>query len=71
MKRLLTVSLAIASCLCLIVATERRAYAYADPGSGYMALQAIGIVMSAVFYSLRTRIKALFTRKKTNKPTVS
>jgi len=69
MKRFLSVSLAIFSCLCLVVATERRAFAYVDPGSGFMALQAIASVMAATGYFLRTRIKALFTRK-ADKPTL-
>jgi len=64
--------LAVFSCLCLVVATERRALAYVDPGSGFMALQAIASVMAATGYFLRTRIKALFTRKKAadTKPTL-
>ena len=72
MKRFLSISLAIFSCLCLVVATERRAYAYVDPGSGFMALQAIASVTAAAGYFLRTRIKALFTRNKAKpeKPTL-
>jgi len=62
--------LAIFTCLCLMVATEHRAYAYVDPGSGFMALQAIASVMAAAGYFLRTRIKALFTRSKPAKPTL-
>ena len=70
-KRFVSVAsgvLAIFSCLCLMVATEHRAYAYVDPGSGFMALQAIASVMAAAGYFLRTRIKALFTRDKAKKP---
>jgi hypothetical protein len=66
-KRSLSVTsglLAIFSCLCLIVATERRAYAYIDPGSGFLALQSIASVMAAAGFFLRQRIKALFTRSK-------
>jgi hypothetical protein len=74
MKRFLSVSLAIFSCLCLVVATERRAYAYVDPGSGFLMLQSMASVMAAAAYFLRQRIKALFTRKspskKANKPTL-
>jgi len=73
MKRFWSVSLAIFSCLCLVVATERRAYAYVDPGSGFMALQAIASVTAAAGYFLRTKIKALFTRNKpvkSEKPTL-
>jgi len=72
-KRFVSVAsgvLAIFSCLCLMVATEHRAYAYVDPGSGFMALQAIASVMAAAGYFLRTRIKALFTRSKPAKPTL-
>jgi hypothetical protein len=70
-RRFLSVAsamLAIFSCLCLMVATERRAYAYVDPGSGVMALQAMASVMAAAAYFLRTKIKALFTRDKAKKP---
>jgi len=70
MKRFVSVFLAIFSCLCLMVATERRALAYVDPGSGFMALQAIASVMAAAGYFLRTKIKALFTRSKPEKPTL-
>lgn len=72
-KRVLSVvsvSLTIFSCLCLVVATERRAYAYIDPGSGFLALQSIASVMAAMGYFLRRRIMSLFTRNKTKKPTL-
>jgi hypothetical protein len=69
MKRFLSVSLAIFSCLCLVVATERRAYAYVDPGSGFLILQSMASVMAAAGFFLRRRIKDLFVRSKspTNK----
>jgi len=63
-----SVVLAIFSCLCLVLATERRAYAYVDPGSGFMALQAAASVMAATTYFLRSKIKALFTRNTAKKP---
>ena len=64
MKRFLSVSLMIFSCLCLVVATERRAYAYVDPGSGFLVLQSMASVMAAAGFFLRRRIKDLFTRSK-------
>ena len=64
MKRFLSVSLMIFSCLCLVVATERRAYAYVDPGSGFLVLQSMASVMAAAGFFLRRRIMALFTRSK-------
>jgi hypothetical protein len=64
MKRLLSFSLAVFTCLCLLVASERRAWGYVDPGSGLLALQSIASVMAAASYFLRRRIRALFTREK-------
>jgi hypothetical protein len=70
MKRSLSALLTIFSCLCLMVATERRAYAYIDPGSGLMVLQTITTVLAGVGFFLRTHIKALFNRSKKAKPTL-
>lgn len=60
MRRLISVPLAIFTILCLLVATERRAWGYVDPGTGLLALQSITSVMAAAGYLLRRRIKALF-----------
>jgi hypothetical protein len=46
----------------LSLALERRAYAYVDPGSGLLMLQAAGTVLTGVLFTLRRRIKSLFTR---------
>ena len=46
------------------LAFERRAYAYVDPGSGLLMLQAAGTVFTGVLFTLRKRIKALITRNK-------
>jgi hypothetical protein len=48
----------------LSLAFERRAYAYVDPGSGLLMLQAAGTVLTGVLFTLRRRIKSLFTRNK-------
>jgi hypothetical protein len=53
-------SLAAVCCLCLLVATERQAHAYIDPGSGLLALQSAGAALAAVGYFLRRRIRAIF-----------
>ena len=42
---------------------ERSAFAYADPGSGLMALQIIGATLSAVAIYLRHKIARLFGRR--------
>jgi hypothetical protein len=60
-KRLASASLAILILFCLIVATERPAFGYVDPGAGYVALQSVASVVAATGYFLRRRIKSLVT----------
>ena len=60
MKRLVIVSLNVFICLCLLVATERKAWAYVDAGSGLLALQSAASVAAACGYFLRRRIRSLF-----------
>ena len=62
MKRLISFSLSVFCCICLLVATDRHAYAYVDPGSGLLAVQSFAAVMGAIGYALRRRIAALFGR---------
>lgn len=62
MKSLISISLAALTCFCLLVASERRAWGYVDPGSGLLALQSAASVVAAGAYFLRRRIKALFSR---------
>jgi hypothetical protein len=64
MKRLFSSLSAVFVCICLLLATERRALAYVDPGSGLIALQSLASVMAAAAYFLRRRILGLFTKKK-------
>jgi hypothetical protein len=56
----------IAMFLSLGLAFERRAYAYVDPGSGLLMLQAAGTVLTGVLFTLRRRIKSLFTRNQSS-----
>jgi hypothetical protein len=63
MKRLFSFSLAVFCLFCLLVASERRAYAYVDPGTGFMALQSLAAGLAAAGYFLRRRISALFGKK--------
>lgn len=61
MKRLLSFALACVTCICVLVATEKRAMAmYVDPGSGLLALQSAASVMAAAAFFLRRKIKAMF-----------
>jgi hypothetical protein len=56
-------SLGVVCCLCVLVATERRALAYVDPGSGLLALQSIASMAAAAAYFLRRKIAVLFRRE--------
>ena len=47
-----------------MLATERRAMAYVDPGSGLLALQSIGSMLAAAAFFMRRRIMGLFNKKK-------
>jgi len=42
---------------------ERPAYAYADPGTGLLAIQAVGSALVATGWYLRRKIAALFQRE--------
>jgi hypothetical protein len=63
MKQFLSFSLAVFIALCMVVATERRAWGYVDPGSGLIALQTFASVAAAYAYMVRRRIRAFFQRK--------
>jgi hypothetical protein len=64
MKRLISSCLTLLTCVCLLLATERRAMAYVDPGSGLLALQSLASALAAAGYFLRKRIVGLFTKRK-------
>ena len=63
-KRTAAATLSILTCLGLMLATERRAMAYIDPGQGLVFVQSIGAAFAASVYFLRGRILALFGKKK-------
>ena len=56
--------------LTLGLASERRAYAYTDPGSALLLFQSIGAVISGALFYFRRRLKRLFSRE-ASKETVS
>ncbi len=64
MKRLASVLLGLFTCFCLLIASERLAFGYVDPGSGLLALQSIASVAAAFGYFMRRRIFGFFSRKK-------
>lgn len=45
-----------------ILLFQRPAYAYADPGTGLLAIQAMGTTLIAAGWYLRRKIHALFHR---------
>lgn len=47
---------------------EQRAYAYADPGTGLLAIQAVGSALVAAGWYLRKKIYSLFHRAEAAKP---
>jgi hypothetical protein len=63
MKRLISSSLTLLITFCLLVATDRRAWGYVDPGSGLIALQTFASVGAAYAYLIRRRIRAFFASK--------
>lgn len=70
MKRFISISLGIFITLCMMVASERRAWGYVDPGSGLIALQGIASVAAAYAFYIRRRIRTFFSRKKQDPPAV-
>jgi hypothetical protein len=64
MKRILSFSLAVVVTLCMMVGSERRAWAYVDPGTGLIALQTLASVAAAYVYYVRRKIAGFFARKK-------
>jgi hypothetical protein len=51
-----------------LLLVEQPAYAYTDPGTGLLAIQAAGSAMVAVGWYLRRKIYALFHRGTNRKP---
>lgn len=70
MKRLISTSLAVFIFLCMVIATQREAWGYVDPGSGILALQSLASILAASVYLLRRRLKQLFSRSTDSGETV-
>jgi hypothetical protein len=64
MKRLISLCLTLFCCFCLMLATERRAMAYVDPGSGLLAVQSIGSMLAAAGFFMRRRIMGMLNKNK-------
>jgi hypothetical protein len=48
---------------CVLIACERPAYAYVDPGSGLFLLQGISTAFLGVLYVLRRKLKAIMPKR--------
>lgn len=57
--QVISIVLLVAGALALF---QRPAYAYADPGTGLLAIQAAGSALVATGWYLRRKIRALFAR---------
>jgi hypothetical protein len=53
-------SLTVLQWLFLVVALQRPAYGYVDPGSGMLVVQFVGSVLSGGIFLLRKRLKQFF-----------
>ena len=63
MRRIASLLLWIVTMLCFLIATERKAWGYVDPGSGLLALQGVASLVGTAVYYFRRRLRALFERK--------
>jgi O-antigen/teichoic acid export membrane protein len=62
MKKLLTIIPVLIILIGATVLFERPAYAYADPGTGLLAVQALGSALVATGWYLRRKIYAFLHR---------
>jgi len=63
---LLETSLTVLLVLFVICALAQPAYAYVDPGSGFVTCQAISTIFFGIIFFLRRRLRMLFKRKTDN-----
>ena len=59
-KFFLLSSLSVLQLFFLLVAVQRPAYAYVDPGSGMLVVQFVGSILSGAVFFLRKRLKQFF-----------
>ncbi|MEO6802339.1 MAG: hypothetical protein ABI197_03730 [Granulicella sp.] len=70
MKRLVLLSLALFTAFCFLVATDRNAWGYVDPGTGLLALQGVASALATCGFFFRRKIKSLFLEKEPGKETL-
>ena len=64
MQRVLLFCSALICLFGFAMASVQPAYGYVDPGSGLLALQALGATLSAIGFYFRHQIRRLFGRRK-------
>ena len=62
MRHFLTVIPWVLICVGVLSLTERPAWAYADPGTGLLLIQAAGTAIATVGWFLRRKFAAIFRR---------
>jgi hypothetical protein len=63
-SRLLLIVLGVFQVIALVFASEKRAYAYADPGSGLLLIQIVSTTVASALFILRARLRKLFRMDK-------
>jgi hypothetical protein len=67
-RRAVTVALAFAELMVLLVALTKPAYGYVDPGSGLLAVQVGGSMLAGGLFILRSKIRQLFRLSSSEPP---
>lgn len=62
--RTLFVVLGIAQVLLLVIAAQRPAYAYTDPGSGLLFIQVASSMAAGALFMVRAKLRKLFNWRK-------
>jgi hypothetical protein len=62
-KKSLLFSLGLCQIVIFLIAAEKPAHAYVDPGSGLLFFQVAGSMLAGALFVLRTRIRKLFGLK--------
>jgi len=60
----LAISLMVLQMLAVLCALAQPAYAYADPGSGLLAIQFMSTTFAGIVFMLRRRLRQLFGRRR-------
>ena len=63
MHRVIAVATTVLILLFVLVASERPACAYVDPGTGFVAVQAISSLFAGFLFVFRRRVRSLFQKR--------